>query len=50
MSFSCRGALLGFTSLLFVPKAFAAGPGVASGKVFLATAALEGPAAAPWFS
>jgi ABC-type branched-subunit amino acid transport system substrate-binding protein len=47
MAFSRRLALLGFTSLFFIPKAFAADPGVAGDKIiFGQVAALDGPAAA----
>jgi branched-chain amino acid transport system substrate-binding protein len=47
MSFSRRTTLLGFASLLVIPQAFAADPGVASDKiVFGQVAALDGPAAA----
>jgi ABC-type branched-subunit amino acid transport system substrate-binding protein len=47
MSFSRRTALLGFASLLVLPPALAADPGVASDKiVFGQVAALDGPASA----
>jgi ABC-type branched-subunit amino acid transport system substrate-binding protein len=47
MSFSRRSTILGFASLLVIPKAFAADPGVGGDKiVFGQVAALDGPASA----